>query len=158
MPNQERAPEVPHQDIIEEPSSLDELARGLATGALSRRQVLKLTGAAFLGGALSIFGLASPAEAKRRRRRRSGCVQGTRDAQTNAISCAEGSCLVHPDGGTSGCCLAQATCQQIAGLFSTFDCTCAGPPPPPPACPPPCPTGEQCVGGACCPNEQVCGS
>ena len=42
--------------------SFDELAKGLATGALSRRQALKLVGAALLGSALGFFSLQGLAE------------------------------------------------------------------------------------------------
>ncbi len=153
------------ETLTEEHSSFDELSRGLATGALSRSQALRLAGAALLGGALGILGLASPAQAKKRRRRRSGCAQGTRDAQTNAISCAAGNCLVHPDGGTSGCCLSEASCQQIAGLVASFDCTCPGAPPPPPPPgppppppPPPCSAANPCGQGQCCSNGQCVSS
>jgi hypothetical protein len=55
-----------------EEEAFDELARGLSSEAISRGRALKLTGAAILGGALSVFALADDAEAanKRRRRRR----------------------------------------------------------------------------------------
>ncbi len=48
--------------------SFDELARGVADGALSRSRALKAVGAAVLGGLLSIFALPSrDADAARRR-------------------------------------------------------------------------------------------
>ncbi len=69
--------------LREEHSSLDELARGLAIGALSRRQAMKMAGAAFLGGALSFFSLSRPAQAKRRRRRLR-CSPGSADTQAGS--------------------------------------------------------------------------
>ena len=63
-------PEVPDRDGMTEEYSFDAVARGLASGTLSRRRALKLLGAAFLGGALSLVLLPDEAEARRRRRRR----------------------------------------------------------------------------------------
>jgi hypothetical protein len=45
--------------------AFDELAIGLSRESISRGRALKLTGAALLGGALSIFALADGAEAKK---------------------------------------------------------------------------------------------
>ncbi len=60
MTIEDRPQEVPREDMSEE-YSFDELAKGLATGALSRRQALKLAGAALLGGAFGFFSLQGPA-------------------------------------------------------------------------------------------------
>jgi hypothetical protein len=64
------------EDVTEE-HSFDELARGLATGAISRGQALKLVGGGILGAALGFVGLGffdADAEARgrhsRHRRRR----------------------------------------------------------------------------------------
>src|SRR5947209_16105989 len=70
VPESQRFEEVPNreEDATEE-HSFDELARGLASGAISRRKALKLGGVALLGG----FGLFSvfpdAAEARRRDRK-----------------------------------------------------------------------------------------
>ena len=64
MAIEDPSPEVPDRDGMTEEYSFDELARGLASGTLSRRRALKLVGAAFLGGALGIFGSAGHAEAR----------------------------------------------------------------------------------------------
>lgn len=50
--------------------SLDELAKGMASGTISRGRALKLVGTAFLGGALSFLSFTDVAEARLRRRRR----------------------------------------------------------------------------------------
>jgi Phosphate-induced protein 1 conserved region len=52
----------------EEHYPFDGLARGLASGELSRSRALKLMGAAVLGGALGFLSLPKHAEARRRRR------------------------------------------------------------------------------------------
>ncbi len=54
-------------EVITEEYSFDELAKGLASGALTRSRALESVRAAILGGALAIFGLADPAKARNRR-------------------------------------------------------------------------------------------
>lgn len=89
--------------------SLDELAKGMASGTISRGRALKLVGGAFLGGALSFLSFTDVAEARlRRRRRRRGarcpasgsgcdvrCVNTTRDCA--CVRTVEGTRVcVHP--------------------------------------------------------------
>src|SRR5919199_3200108 len=50
--------------------SFDELARGLASGNISRRQAIKWAGYSVLGASLSSMGFAETAEALTRRQRR----------------------------------------------------------------------------------------
>jgi hypothetical protein len=97
VPESQRFEEVPNreEDATEE-HSFDELARGLASGAISRRKALKLGGVALLGG----FGLFSvfpdAAEARRRRGRRRGRGLGQRSSRTcgiNESGCNFGSCV-----------------------------------------------------------------
>jgi hypothetical protein len=45
-------------------SSFDELARGLASGNITRGKVLKLMGAALLGGTLTSFGVGGVAPSR----------------------------------------------------------------------------------------------
>lgn len=52
------------EEVTENGYSLDELARGLATGTLSRHQALKMAAGAFLGAMLGIFSMTDPARAK----------------------------------------------------------------------------------------------
>ena len=65
--------------------SLDELARGLASGTLSRGKALKLMGAALLGGTLASLGIreaaADPLGCKRNATRRKENPLEMRDLQ-----------------------------------------------------------------------------
>jgi hypothetical protein len=61
--------------LLEKVPSFDDLSRELASGTISRRRAIKLTGGALLGTALLTF-FSSPAEARRRnpcRRKRTSC-------------------------------------------------------------------------------------
>ena len=124
----------PSQEEMMEEYSFDELARGLASGTISRRKALKLVGSAILGaGVLSVIptreGEAIEAEAEcgnragcgRRCRNRNGCrcVTVRSSAGTN-VRC------VRP------CCLRQA-CDTNA------DCTGSG---------------ELCMTTGCCPRDE----
>ena len=120
----------------EEPEeySFDDLARGLASGSLSRGRALKLAGAGILGAALGVFSLQNDAEAKKRRRRGGGggggsiCPQGaalcanivSAGAGTlQATCCPEGTkCCSTALGGVT-CCRTENiadTCQLLLGL------------------------------------------
>jgi hypothetical protein len=50
--------------------SFDDLAKGMASGTLTRSRALKLTGAAILGSALSIFAIPDEAEARHRKKKK----------------------------------------------------------------------------------------
>ena len=52
-----RRDDLPDQEDIAEEHSFDELAKGLASGTLSRSRALKLFGGAVLGGLLAPFNL-----------------------------------------------------------------------------------------------------
>jgi hypothetical protein len=84
------------QEEIAEEHSFDVLARSLVDGTISRQRVLKLVGAAILGGALSIFSLPHEAEARRHRhhagehRRRQ---RRRRGPATCAARCKSGCCV-----------------------------------------------------------------
>jgi hypothetical protein len=61
--------------------SFDDLARGLASGTISRRQVLKLAGASLLGAA-GLLGSAKPVEARARcPRHGAGCARRCRNTR-----------------------------------------------------------------------------
>ncbi len=109
--------------------SLDELAKGMASGTISRGRALKLVGTAFLGGALSFLSFADVAEARLRRRRRrrgarcpssTGC--NTRCTNTN-LDCAcvrtteDTRVCVHP------CCSGRA-CNSSFGTRCRSDEVC----------------------------------
>ena len=72
----EQVPPNPLDELSQGEHSFDELARGLAGGAISRARAMRLVGAAIFGGALGFFSLPDEAEARRRRRRRGGRGRG----------------------------------------------------------------------------------
>lgn len=63
MPAEERPREAPDLEGAPEEHYFDDLARGLASGTLSRRRAFELTGTAILGGALGFLSLPRQAEA-----------------------------------------------------------------------------------------------
>ena len=74
MPAEDHNTEVTSQEHIERELSFDALAKGLATGSVSRRSALKLMGGALLGGVLaSIPGVAFAAPSTTRCRTNSDC-------------------------------------------------------------------------------------
>ena len=131
MPTEDRPGHGDPEEYLAEEYSFDEVARGLATGTLSRTRALKLVGAALLGGALGIFGFAGSAEA---RRRRSSCFPCT---TSNPSSYPYGYCCLTRTGGTSGCLVRSSFCENPP---SGTECTC-------------CPVG---CGGTCCPEGSIC--
>ncbi len=114
-PKDEGPGEVPNQEHpTEEYSSVDELAKGMAIGGVSRGKALKLMGAAILGafGLTALF--ADPAEARRRRRRRrrvSGSACRSGDA---AVICPAGY-LCCAGEGKVGCCPPGSRCSTPPG-------------------------------------------
>jgi hypothetical protein len=112
--------------------SVDELAKGLATGTLSRRKALRMLGAALVGGVLaSIPGVA--------------WAQPQRPAGPCRPGCPEGyTCTRSPRDGTIGtrgnpfwCCPADP--QEFCCLPEDF-----------------CASGECCGAGQCTPNGECC--
>ena len=144
----------------ERDGSLDELAKGLHNGTLSRRKALRLLGAALVGGAFaSMPGVAWAAKGGNREcvrcckemfgpgRERGQCIRAG----------ARGECPVTCDGGNGGC-PPERLCESVDG----------------PVCIPQeeaCPAGMSCVSyfrgeafccepnfGGCCSPEEACGS
>ena len=65
--------------LLERVPSFDDLSRELASGTISRRRAIKLTGGALLSTALATFSSSKPAEARRRspcRGKRTTCENG----------------------------------------------------------------------------------
>jgi hypothetical protein len=108
MPTEDHSSDRSHQGLPQGGGdlSLDELAKGLATGTLSRGKALRLMGAALVGGALaSIPGIAM---AKPR-------PAGSKCNHNH--QCASGNC----EGGTCA-----AACVPIAGTCSANNQCCSG--------------------------------
>jgi hypothetical protein len=139
-------------------SSFDELAKGLASGTISRSRALQLMGTVVLGGVLASI----PGVAWAQQRGRGGgggsahgrCPQGTVNCRGKCVILAEdrnncGGCgVVCPEGrlcvgGT--CCLTE----QVCGSGTSASCCAPGQP-----CLPNSTTGEL----TCCPEGQVCGT
>jgi hypothetical protein len=142
-------------------SSLDELAKGLATGTLSRGKAIRWMGGALLGAALASFpGVAWANDRCSQGQTRCGdrCV----DLKTNERHC--GSCR-NRCGTKQTCCggrcvnlkRSERHCGRCSNRCAEGqECVegmCSGGEP---ICNPPCPEGEECVQGTCCPNAQVC--
>jgi hypothetical protein len=100
--------------------SFDELARGLASGSISRGKALKLMGAALVGGALSSLGIGGVAAAAPR------CKPTGRkcknDTQCCSLNCdSSGFCLPSTGGPVNVDC----TCvDRATGAASTFPLGC----------------------------------
>jgi hypothetical protein len=125
--------------------SLDDLAKGLASGNLSRRKALRMLGAAMVGGMLaSIPGVALAAPCRRPRIRCAGqcCAAGVTTCQGTGRNSTCGSC---PTG--------QVVCGGQCVDTSTDLANCGG-------CGNACAEGKTCQGGACvCPTgTTVCGN
>jgi hypothetical protein len=122
-------------------SSFDELARGLASGSLSRRKALRLMGAALVGGTLASLGIGEAAAAppcrpvgkhcKNASRCCSGrCVNGTCAAVTfSSITCdCEGAVVRTIECSTADCSMAAAVCNtQCADLGGGTPISCVTP-------------------------------
>ena len=124
--------------------SLDELAKGLASGTLSRGKALRMMGAALVGGALaSIPGVAWADDCRRLGR------ECSRDSQ-----CCSRNCIGQGDDKVCGCPGDQTLCKKPRGEGrcvnrQTNERHCG-------ECFNRCPEGEQCVDGVCSGGEPIC--
>ena len=135
--------------------SLDELARGLASGTLSRGKALRWMGGALLGAALaSVPGVAWANDCRRLGR------ECRRDSQ-----CCSRNCVRRGDDKVCACPEGQARCNdrcvnldrnenhcgacgnRCAEGEECVDGMCQGGP---------CPSGTTLIGTQCCPDAQVC--
>jgi len=158
-----------HSDGSSIASSLDELAKGLANGTLSRGKALRLVGGALLGAALgSIPGVAWADDRCSEGQTRCGdrcvnlltnerhcgsCSNRCRSTQT----CCKGRCVnLQRNERHCGSCFNR--CEEgeecVGGVCQGGGCP-SGTTPCGTQC---CQTGETCVNGTCCPNAQLCGT
>ena len=120
--------------------SLDELAKGLATGTLSRGKALRWMGGALLGAALASFpGVAWANDCRRlgrECRRDSQCCSGNcvSRGDDKVCACPQGQTLCKKPGGEGRCVNLQANERHCGSCFNR------------------CAEGEQCVSGACTPT------
>jgi hypothetical protein len=130
-------------------SSFDDLAKGLASGTLSRRKALRMMGAAMVGGALaSIPGVAWAAKP-------GGCASGV---TCKGKCCAVGaSCVGRGRNQACACPQGQSVCGGVCRDLATDVLNCG-------ACGSACGAGLSCVGGQCrcadgttlCPGNNSC--
>jgi hypothetical protein len=117
-------------------SSFDELAKGLASGTLSRRKALRLMGAALVGGVLaSIPGIAEAApkgkpagrKCKRDRQCVNGlCLSGVCSGFPDSQSCPEGCLPVVLADGSIGCYSCPSGSCGLPTRPSCADCAALG--------------------------------
>ncbi len=106
MPTEDRPEEVRDREDGANERSFDEIAKGLASGAISRGRALKLVGAGILGAALSFLALPDKAE-----------------SQTRFQFCPEGHSQCIQRGGNSfqiTCCPAGTKCCQSVGALGVL--------------------------------------
>src|SRR3954470_17669338 len=135
------------KDVPNEHAAFDELARGLADGTVTRRRVLKLMGAALLGGLGAMVGLGTltdDADAKKRKRKRKKKASSTSvcGPTTCPGCCSAGSCVQLAQQSATVCGRGGGACVACAAGRACVDGACTsspGPPPPPPGPPPPPP-------------------
>jgi hypothetical protein len=119
--------------------SLDELAKGLATGTLSRGKAIRWMGGALLGAALASFpGVAWANDCRRLGR------ECRRDSQ-----CCSRNCIRRGDDKVCGCPEGQTRCNDRCVNLKTNENHCG-------RCGKRCDAGEQCVRGECQGGEPIC--
>jgi hypothetical protein len=121
-------------------TSFDELAKGLATGTLSRGKALRWMGGALVGAALaSVPGVAWANDCRRLGR------ECRRDSQ-----CCSRNCIRRGDDKVCGCPERQTRCNDRCVNLNRNERHCG-------SCFNRCLEGQECVGGECqCPSGQTC--
>jgi hypothetical protein len=119
--------------------SLDELAKGLATGTLSRGKAIRWMGGALLGAALaSVPGVALADDCRRLGR------ECRRDSQ-----CCSGNCVRRGDDKVCACPEGRTRCNDRCVNLQTNERHCG-------RCFNRCAEGQECVGGGCEGGEPIC--
>ena len=144
MPTEDQNSERSHQGLPQGgvELSLDELAKGLATGTLSRGKAIRWMGGAILGAALaSVPGVAWANDCRRLGR------QCRRDSQ-----CCSGNCIRQGDDKVCACPEGRTPCNDRCVNLDRNENHCG-------ACFNRCPEDVECVGGVCqCPSgTTACG-
>src|SRR5215216_5363465 len=130
-----------HSDGSSIASSLDELAKGLANGTLSRGKAIRWMGGALLGAALaSVPGVAWANDCRRLGR------ECRRDSQ-----CCSKNCIRQGDDKVCACPEGKTACNERCVNLDRNENHCG-------ECFNRCAEETTCVNGACCPNAQVCGT
>ncbi len=144
LPSYSSSAAGPHSGSFSIASSFDELAKGLATGTLSRGKAIRWMGGALLGAALaSVPGVAWANDDCRRLGR-----ECKRDSQ-----CCSRNCVRRGDDKVCACPQGQTRCGDRCVNLKTNERNCG-------ACGNRCPEGQECVDGVCqggCPNG-LCGT
>jgi hypothetical protein len=146
MPKEDHSSERSHQGIPQGGGvelSLDELAKGLATGTLSRGKAIRWMGGALLGAALVSFpGLAWADDCRRLGR------ECRRDSQ-----CCSRNCIRRGDDKVCACPEGKSRCGDRCVNLDRNERHCG-------ECFNRCAEGQECVDGVCqggCPDTQICG-
>jgi hypothetical protein len=137
MPKEDHSSTRSHQSLPQGgvELSLDELAKGLATGTLSRGKAIRWMGGALLGAALASFpGVAWANDCRRLGR------ECRRDSQ-----CCSRNCVRRGDDKVCGCPEGKTRCKYRCVNLQTNERHCG-------SCGNRCDEGEQCVRGECTPT------
>jgi hypothetical protein len=146
----------------------DELAKGLASGSISRGRALRLMGAALVGGTLTSFGIGGVAEADNECK--PTAKKCNKNKQCCSGNCSGGKCAACPSGQVlcNGSCVS-TSCSE-GQIFDSSSCACVA------QCVPnqrictadtPCCNGDVCAnngrccteqGGTCTFSSQCCGN
>ena len=144
MPKEEQSSTRSHQGLPQGGGvehSLDELAKGLATGTLSRGKAIRWMGGALLGAALASFPGVAWAD---------GCRRLGRECRRD-FQCCSKNCIRRGDDKVCGCPEGKSRCGVRCVNLDRNENHCG-------ECFNRCAAEETCVNGACCPNAQVCGT
>jgi CXCXC repeat len=109
--------------------SFDELARGLASGEVSRGKALRLMGAALVGGALGSLGMRE-AGADLCKRAGKACKKNSQCCSGNCVNAPTGTCAACPSGQVlcnNGSCVSNSCLANSGQVFNSSTCQCECP-------------------------------